>query len=58
MSKYTSTNTNGKCLSKNHPLYGNIYLNLNKNNIYYIRTKNKDMINNTLFQMIIIKIKI
>jgi hypothetical protein len=45
MSKYTSTNTNGRCLSKNHPLYGNIYLNLNKNNEYYIRTKNKDIIN-------------
>ena len=34
------TNNTGRCLCKNHSIYGNIYLNLSKNNKYYIRTKN------------------
>ena len=39
-------NTPGKCLTKNHPIYGSIYLNLNKHNKYYIRTKLNDTSNN------------
>ena len=38
--------TPGKCLTKNHPIYGSIYLNLNKYNKYYIRTKINDISNN------------
>jgi len=38
--------TPGKCLTKNHPIYGSIYLNLNKHNKYYIRTKINDISNN------------
>lgn len=38
--------TNGRCLYKNHPRYGNMYLNLsNKTNKYYIRTNMKGIIN-------------
>ena len=36
----------GKCLIKNHPIYGSIYLNLNKYNKHYIRTKINDTSNN------------
>jgi hypothetical protein len=39
-------NTPGKCLVKNHEKYGSIYLNLNKYNKYYIRTKMNDVSNN------------
>ena len=39
------TNTPGKCLTKHHIKYGNIYLNLNKYNKYYIRTKMNDISN-------------
>jgi hypothetical protein len=39
------TNNTGRCLCKNHSRYGNIYLNLSKRNEYYIRTKNKDVVN-------------
>ena len=35
----------GRCLTKSHNIYGNMYLNLNKNNEFYIRTKNKNAIN-------------
>ena len=38
--------TPGKCLTKNHPIYGSIYLNLNKYNKHYIRTKLNDTSNN------------
>ena len=44
MASYNSTP--GKCLIKNHPIYGSIYLNLNKYNKYYIRTKINDKSNN------------
>ena len=44
MASYNSTP--GKCLTKNHPIYGSIYLNLNKHNKYYIRTKLNDTSNN------------
>lgn len=44
MSSYI--NQPGKCLIRNHPKYGSIYLNLNKNNKYYIRTKMNDISNN------------
>jgi hypothetical protein len=44
MASYNSTP--GKCLIKNHPIYGSIYLNLNKYNKYYIRTKINDISNN------------
>ena len=40
------TNQPGKCLIKNHPIYGSIYLNLNKYNKHYIRTKINDTSNN------------
>ena len=36
---------NGKCLTKNHNKYGDIYLNINSYNEYYLRTKNKGTIN-------------
>ena len=39
------SNTPGKCLTKHHIKYGNIYLNLNKYNKYYIRTKMNDISN-------------
>ena len=44
MASYNSTP--GKCLTKNHPIYGSIYLNLNKYNKHYIRTKLNDTSNN------------
>ena len=44
MASYNSTP--GKCLTKNHPIYGSIYLNLNKHNKHYIRTKLNDTSNN------------
>ena len=44
MASYNSTP--GKCLIKNHPMYGSIYLNLNKHNKHYIRTKLNDTSNN------------
>ena len=44
MASYNSTP--GKCLIKNHPIHGSIYLNLNKYNKYYIRTKINDISNN------------
>lgn len=43
MASYNSTP--GKCLIKNHPIHGSIYLNLNKYNKYYIRTKINDISN-------------
>ena len=45
MSYNNNNQTPGKCLVKNHEKYGNIYLNLNKYNKYYIRTKNNDIVN-------------
>ena len=44
--KMSYTNQPDKCLTKNHPLYGSIYLNLNKYNKYYTRTKINDTSNN------------
>ena len=42
---YNNNTPNGKCLIKNHNKYGDIYLNINNKNEYYLRTKNKNIIN-------------
>ena len=42
---YNNNTPNGKCLTKNHNKYGDIYLNINSYNEYYLRTKNKGTIN-------------
>jgi hypothetical protein len=44
MASYNSTP--GRCLTKKHYIHGSIYLNLNKYNKYYIRTKINDASHN------------
>jgi len=45
MIQNNNNNPPGKCLIKNHIKHGNIYLNINKHNKYYIKTKNNDIVN-------------
>ena len=42
---YNNNNTPGRCFIKHHVTYGNIYININKYNKYYIKSKYNDIIN-------------
>jgi hypothetical protein len=42
---YNNNNTPGRCIIKHHVTYGNIYININKYNKYYIKTKYNDIVN-------------
>jgi hypothetical protein len=45
MSYNNNNNPPGRCIVKNHYKYGNIYVNINKYNKHYIKTKNNDIVN-------------
>jgi hypothetical protein len=42
---YNNNNPPGRCITKHHVKYGNVYININKYNKHYIKTKNNDIVN-------------
>jgi topoisomerase IA-like protein len=42
---YNNNNPPGRCITKHHVKYGNVYININKYNKYYIKTKINDIVN-------------
>ena len=45
MSYNNNNNPPGRCIIKNHYKYGTVYININKYNTHYIKTKNNDIVN-------------